>query len=251
VFDNILSRRLEWPESDDDISPEAIDFMNRLMCTDPKIRLGAQGAAEVKAHPFLADIDWANLFKSEASFVPSVTDPESTDYFDPRGATQVFHDEEDPPAHPLGAQASTATATTATAAAAAASHASGLQFRNLASLPSSSIEIKSSAGQKFSSARSSRPSDDFGTFNFKNLPVLERANEEVIRRLKVGQNGEKIKYPRHLPLGGKVSRRYIIISWTRRTFEADGDVFCVHGRSQGSRRRQSQLARQRPRPHGR
>ncbi|PLW36391.1 hypothetical protein PCASD_13722 [Puccinia coronata f. sp. avenae] len=166
---------------------------------------GGSRAAEVKAHPFLADIDWANLFKSEASFVPSVTDPESTDYFDPRGATQVFHDEEDPPAHPLGAQASTATATTATAAAAAASHASGLQFRNLASLPSSSIEIKSSAGQKFSSARSSRPSDDFGTFNFKNLPVLERANEEVIRRLKVGQNGEKIKYPRHLPLGGKIA----------------------------------------------
>jgi serine/threonine-protein kinase RIM15 len=55
---------------------------------------------EVKAHPFLADMDWANWSKSEASFVPSVIDPESTDYFDPCGATQVFHDEEDPPAHP-------------------------------------------------------------------------------------------------------------------------------------------------------
>ncbi|KAG0141380.1 hypothetical protein CROQUDRAFT_31284, partial [Cronartium quercuum f. sp. fusiforme G11] len=84
VFDRILSRRLEFPESDDEISADAIDFMDRLMCTDPKQRLGAKGAQEVKAHPFLANIDWANLFKNEASFVPSVTDPESTDYFDPR-----------------------------------------------------------------------------------------------------------------------------------------------------------------------
>ncbi|EHS63719.1 AGC protein kinase [Puccinia graminis f. sp. tritici CRL 75-36-700-3] len=193
VFDKILSRRLEWPESDDDISPEAIDFMNRLMCTDPKHRLGAQGAAEVKSHPFLADIDWANLFKSEASFVPSVTDPESTDYFDPRGAAQVFHDEEETPAQSLPVQSTTTTTASL----------SGFQFRNISSVPSSSAELKNSSSQNLSS-RSSRPSDDFGTFNFKNLPVLERANEEVIRKLKVGQNGERIKYPRHLPLGGKI-----------------------------------------------
>ncbi|PLW14286.1 hypothetical protein PCANC_19753 [Puccinia coronata f. sp. avenae] len=138
------------------------------MCTDPTIRPGAQRAVEVKAHPFLADIDWANWSKSKASFVPSVIDPESTDYFDPRGATQVFHDEEDPPAHP---------------------------------------DDDDGGGQScnFSSARSSRSSDNFGTLNFKNLPVLKRANEEVIRRLKVGQNGEKIKYSRHLPLGRKIA----------------------------------------------
>ncbi|EFP82074.1 uncharacterized protein PGTG_07471 [Puccinia graminis f. sp. tritici CRL 75-36-700-3] len=35
-------------------------------------RLGAQGEAEVKSHPFLANINWVNLFKSEASFVPSL-----------------------------------------------------------------------------------------------------------------------------------------------------------------------------------
>ncbi|PLW21341.1 hypothetical protein PCASD_17185 [Puccinia coronata f. sp. avenae] len=116
-------------------------------------------AVEVKAHPFLADIDWANWSKSKASFVPSVIDPESTDYFDPRGATQVFHDEEDPPAHP---------------------------------------DDDDGGGH-------SRSSNNFGTLNFKNLPVLERANEEVIRRLKVGQNGEKIKYSQHLRLGRKIA----------------------------------------------
>ncbi|MBW0478461.1 hypothetical protein O181_018176 [Austropuccinia psidii MF-1] len=186
VFDNILSRRLEWPETDDDISPEAIDFMDRLMCTDPKKRLGAKGAAEVKAHPFLADIDWANLFKNEASFVPSVTDPESTDYFDPRGATQVFHDDDEmPPA--------TVTTTVSTSRANMSYNPSTATFRG--------------ATQHFESSnqtsRSGRASDDFGTFNFKNLPVLERANEEVIRKLKGGQAGDRIKYPRHMSLGGK------------------------------------------------
>lgn len=195
VFDNILSRRLEWPESDDDISPEAIDFMSRLMCTDPKARLGAQGAAEVKAHPFLADIDWTNLFKNEASFVPSVTDPESTDYFDPRGAAQVFHDEEETPVHHPPTTTTTSNNTTTSL--------SGFQFRSLAALQSSASTAPDLKGSPH--ARSARPSDDFGTFNFKNLPVLERANEEVIRRLKVGQNGEaRGKYPRHLPLGGKI-----------------------------------------------
>ncbi|POW09583.1 hypothetical protein PSTT_06766 [Puccinia striiformis] len=193
VFDNILSRRLEFPESDDDISPEAIDFMNRLMCTDPKVRLGSQGAGEVKAHPFLADIDWAYLFKNEASFVPSVTDPESTDYFDPRGAAQVFHDEEETPTPDVNTATTTSTTTTVGLA--------GFQFQNL---PSPSLEIPNSTINQNVSARSSRPADDFGTFNFKNLPVLERANEEVIRRLKVGQNGDRSKYPRHLPLGGKI-----------------------------------------------
>ncbi|CAH7688916.1 kinase-like domain-containing protein [Phakopsora pachyrhizi] len=92
---------------DDDISPEAIDFMDKLMCADPMKLLGANGAAEVKTHPFLAGINWENLFKSKASFVPSVTDPESTDYFDPRCATQVFHDDDNPPPLP-----NTATTTT-------------------------------------------------------------------------------------------------------------------------------------------
>ncbi|CAH7682791.1 AGC protein kinase [Phakopsora pachyrhizi] len=189
VFDNILSRRLEWPESDDDISPEAIDFMDKLMCADPMKRLGANGAAEVKAHPFLAGIDWENLFKNEASFVPSVTDPESTDYFDPRGATQVFHDDDDLPPLP-----NTTTTTTTVSAS---------QSQQI-STSTSPHDAKNMAGQASNSARSARGSDDFGTFNFKNLPVLERANEEVIRKLRGGQNHERLRFPRHMSLSGKL-----------------------------------------------
>lgn len=192
VFDRILSRRLEFPETDDEISADAIDFMDRLMCTDPKQRLGSKGASEVKAHPFLANIDWQNLFKNEASFVPSVTDPESTDYFDPRGATQVFHDDDEPgpvPAMPpLPALADLDPAQ---------------QFGSRAEA-ASNVTTSSPAVV----TRSGRGSDDFGTFNFKNLPVLERANEEVIRKLKGDQaasNDRARRLPRHLSLSGKVS----------------------------------------------
>ncbi|EGG02429.1 RIM15-related serine/threonine-protein kinase [Melampsora larici-populina 98AG31] len=188
VFDRILSRRLEFPEADDDISPQAIDFMDRLMCTDPKARLGANGASEVKAHPFLAEIDWANLFKNEASFVPSVTDPESTDYFDPRGATQVFHDDEE-------------TGQTGEGAEDEKTPGEGITLQSITQGDTKKpLEV---------TARSGRGSDDFGTFNFKNLPVLERANEEVIRKLRGDQatvtHADRARHPRHLSLSGRAS----------------------------------------------
>jgi hypothetical protein len=44
VFDNILERRIEWP---DDMSPGCRDLVDRLLCSDPGRRLGARGAGEV------------------------------------------------------------------------------------------------------------------------------------------------------------------------------------------------------------
>lgn len=46
VFDNILERRIEWP---DDISPECRDLIDCLLCSDPGQRLGARGAGEVRS----------------------------------------------------------------------------------------------------------------------------------------------------------------------------------------------------------
>lgn len=45
VFDNILERRIEWP---DDMSPGFRDLCDRLLCSDPGRRLGARGAGEVR-----------------------------------------------------------------------------------------------------------------------------------------------------------------------------------------------------------
>lgn len=52
IFDNILERRIHWP---DDISPECRDLIDRLLCLDPDARLGSRGAGEVsKAPPLLS-----------------------------------------------------------------------------------------------------------------------------------------------------------------------------------------------------
>ncbi|KAJ1965738.1 rim15, signal transduction response regulator [Dipsacomyces acuminosporus] len=69
-----------------DISPEARDFITRLLCRDPKKRLGYNGAGEVKLHPFFKDINWATLLDTQPAFVPQVDDIEDTEYFDLRGA---------------------------------------------------------------------------------------------------------------------------------------------------------------------
>ncbi len=97
VFDNILSRRIDWEEDSVEVSPEARDLMESLMCTDPKRRLGSGGQEEIKNHAFFHGLDWDNVTAEPGPFVPQVTDPESTDYFDLRGASHQDFDDE--PAH--------------------------------------------------------------------------------------------------------------------------------------------------------
>ena len=157
VFDNIVSRRINWFEDQMELSPEARDLMERLMCTDPGRRLGAHGACEIKTHPFFAGLDWNTIATVEANFVPNVTDPESTDYFDARGAVSEVFFEDDAPSGdnvvPKEASESDGKAT------------GGLE---------QPIELDGSAST----------GDDFGTFTFKNLPVLKQANDDVIKKLR-------------------------------------------------------------------
>lgn len=166
VFENILSGHIEWHEDYVEVSPEARDFMQRLMTVDPQRRLGANGADEVKAHPFLAGIDWDKVTTTEAAFIPQVTDPESTDYFDPRGAVlQLFHDSEQPTVSGQPVSDSPA-----------------------GSEPASTFQSSTSPVPVATRETSSAPTDeDFGSFSFKNLPVLKQANDDVIRKLKTDQ----------------------------------------------------------------
>lgn len=157
VFDNILSRRIDWHDEDVEWSPEARDFVDRLLCPDPTRRLGAKGAEEVKRHDFLRGIDWTKLRESEGNFVPQITDPESTDYFDDRGAaSQVF--QEEPIEAEVSADPTGRTTLTSTGPA---------------------LDDTATAGGSVET-----PADDFGTFNFKNLDVLKQANDDVIRKLR-------------------------------------------------------------------
>lgn len=163
VFENILSRRIEWHEDAIDISPDARDFMERLLCSDASRRLGAGGTAEVKAHPFLKGISWDNLLMGEVDFIPKISDPESTDYFDARGATaQIFSDDEgaDPPTDPNPT----------------------LVRPHAASEPLLVAPSRQSPRERSDSEPA--PQDDFGTFNFRNLPVLKAANDDVIRKMR-------------------------------------------------------------------
>jgi len=97
IFDNILNRNIPWPHVPEDMSYEAQDLIDRLLTEDPDYRLGAKGAAEVKAHPFFKDINWEGLTMQKAAFVPSVDNVHDTSYFTSRqcwnsAETRLFAD---------------------------------------------------------------------------------------------------------------------------------------------------------------
>lgn len=164
VFENILSMRIDWHEEWIEFSQEARNFMERLLIYDPTKRLGINGAKEVRDHPFFAAIEWDKVMQQEPQFIPQVTDPESTDYFDPRGAIpQLFQDDE---AVAIGRPPS--------------------ETGNPADSPSKPHPA-SGARSPLRDAIAAPAADDFGTFNFKNLPVLKQANDEVIKKLKSEQ----------------------------------------------------------------
>ncbi|PWZ00784.1 hypothetical protein BCV70DRAFT_160776 [Testicularia cyperi] len=183
VFDNILSRRIDWEEDSVEVSPEARDLMESLMCTDPKRRLGSQGTDEIKRHPFFADIDWDNVTAEEGPFVPQVQDPESTDYFDLRGASHQDFDD-DGPVHGTREFARAI---------------EGNKFMQTARPPSrmrsrldNASATSATGGGATAAARGhqlqdSSQNEDFGNFSYKNLPVLKQANDEVIRKMREEQ----------------------------------------------------------------
>ncbi|KAJ4481722.1 hypothetical protein C8J55DRAFT_474179 [Lentinula edodes] len=168
VFENILSGHIEWHEEWVDFSDEARDFMEKLLVTDPSARLGANGAEEVKAHPFFAGIEWDKVTTTEAAFIPQLNDPESTDYFDARGAVpMLFKDDEE-------------------GQSAAVTQPSALNSPIIdSSMPPPSMPVPIGGGGR--DTATSTPSDDFGSFSFKNLPILKQANDDVIRKLKTDQ----------------------------------------------------------------
>lgn len=164
VFENILSGHIEWHEDWIEFSEEARDFIKGLLTLDPGERLGSNGAEEVKAHPFFAGIDWDKVTTTEAAFIPQVTDPESTDYFDPRGAIPQLFQDDDP----------IAIATTQSS--------QGSPIIS-SSMPPPSMPVPIAHKEPTSGSGG----DDFGSFSFKNLPVLKQANDDVIRKLKTDQ----------------------------------------------------------------
>ncbi|KAI8881429.1 Pkinase-domain-containing protein, partial [Backusella circina FSU 941] len=167
VFENILSRRIDWHEDMVTISPEARDFMERLMTLDPEKRLGYNGAEEVKKHPFFASINWDTLLTESPAFIPQPADMEDTDYFDPRGATMQTEEGTEILDESAKAQVERAKAI--------------IREQNPENIPP--VADKKEKQEKSSDGDESN-STDFGTFMYKNIPVLEKANEDVIRKIR-------------------------------------------------------------------
>ncbi|CAN6891998.1 hypothetical protein Bca4012_092329 [Brassica carinata] len=81
IFDNILNGKMPWPDVPGQMSYEAQDLINRFLVHEPEKRLGANGAAEVKSHPFFRGVDWENLAMQKAAFVPQPESIHDTSYF--------------------------------------------------------------------------------------------------------------------------------------------------------------------------
>ncbi|KAK6458358.1 response regulator receiver [Scheffersomyces xylosifermentans] len=166
VFKNILNGSIDWPELSEEedqkfCPPEAKDLIKKLLNLDPEKRLGFNGADEIKQHPFFDGINWDTLFEEKAAFVPILDDPESTEYFDNRGAhmTQFPVDDSDDEDE---------------------KQADSTSLHSSASLlPNLSCTSKRER-------RGSRLADqsEFGSFQYRNLNVLEKQNKDVINRFK-------------------------------------------------------------------
>lgn len=84
IFKNILNNEIQWPEDgeeDGQLNPDAKDFLQKLLVKDPKARLGAtRGIAELKEHPFLADVNWKTLITDPAPWIPGGKEADDSNF---------------------------------------------------------------------------------------------------------------------------------------------------------------------------
>ena len=73
MYRKILSEPLHFP-GPEIVPPAAKDLLTKLLNRKPEQRLGANGASEIKAHPFFHSIAWRKLLqrKYEPTFKPNV-----------------------------------------------------------------------------------------------------------------------------------------------------------------------------------
>eukprot|EP00172_Hildenbrandia_rubra_P000705 Plantae.Rhodophyta-Hildenbrandia_rubra.ctg1389.p1 GENE.Plantae.Rhodophyta-Hildenbrandia_rubra.ctg1389~~Plantae.Rhodophyta-Hildenbrandia_rubra.ctg1389.p1 ORF type:complete len:854 (-),score=202.65 Plantae.Rhodophyta-Hildenbrandia_rubra.ctg1389:8117-10678(-) len=71
------------------LGKDAKDLIRRLLCDDAH-RLGAKnGLEEFKEHPFFEGVAWDNLLDMQPPFVPELSSPKDTRYFDVKDKTRI------------------------------------------------------------------------------------------------------------------------------------------------------------------
>lgn len=149
VFANITAHRIAWPELpvEADVSASVKDLITRLLTPEIDQRYGA---AEIKAHPLFAGVDWAHVYEREALYVPDTAVEEA------HGA----------PVTPDSL----------------ASHSPLRQLEPDADLVFSRVASPPMA-PRLSYSSADEDASEFGNFSYRNLPLLEKANTEVIHKI--------------------------------------------------------------------
>lgn len=98
LFSNVINGEILWPDDDDEvihIPDDAKNLILDLLAHDPLRRLGSIGAYEIKQHSFFSFLDWNNLLRIKAEFIPQLDGPDDTSYFDTR-SERYNHDSDSP-----------------------------------------------------------------------------------------------------------------------------------------------------------
>ncbi len=72
------------------MSEECRDLVDQLLQTDPDMRLGHSGSQALKEHPWFRGLDWDNLARAKAAFVPQLDCESDTSYFDAKEVRRAF-----------------------------------------------------------------------------------------------------------------------------------------------------------------
>ncbi|KAH8925911.1 AGC/NDR protein kinase [Atractiella rhizophila] len=70
------------------LSKESEDLIRRMV-NNPELRLGRNGADEIKNHPFFDGVDWATIRQIEAPFIPKLRSITDTSYFPTEDLNEV------------------------------------------------------------------------------------------------------------------------------------------------------------------
>lgn len=89
-MNEILEKKIKMPNH---FSKEAADFCSQLLIKIPSERIGcrAGGVAEIKNHPWFADIDWEKLYMKQIPppYVPGVSEADDVSKIDPEFLAEV------------------------------------------------------------------------------------------------------------------------------------------------------------------